>query len=114
MNGLGYSFYEPHSYNNLYLWRNYTQHYANCSCGSNRIEGHAVPAGAFNGGNQYATCLVCGGLASIGFVGPLVFDDLPITSNGSFILPNGVTVLAEDDYVAYFDGALTFNYQGLN
>ena len=111
--GLSYSFAEQHSYNDSYIWFNYTTHRENCACGANRLAGHVVADGSFNGG-QYATCLRCGGPASMGFVGPLVLDDLPITSNGSFILPNGIIVLAEADYDAYFNDTLVFNYPNID
>ena len=97
-----------HDYDASYFWRNYTQHRANCVCGANRLEGHAVSSGAFVKGNQYATCLLCGGPASMGFVGPLSLNDLPRSANGSFILPNGVVVLVDEDLDAYLNGTLVF------
>ena len=97
-----------HDYDMFYVWWSYTQHRASCVCGANRLEGHAVASGSFIGGSQYATCLSCGGPASIGFVGPLSLNDLPRSTNGSYILPNGVVVLIEEDYDAYFNGTLVF------
>lgn len=36
---------------------------------------HVVPANAFQNGEQYATCLLCGGQATIGIVYQNIFDD---------------------------------------
>lgn len=35
-----------------------------------------------------------------------------VTENGSYILPNGITVLAEADVEAYLNGTLRFYRQG--
>ena len=35
-------------------------------------------------------------------------DDLPISVNGSYILPTGVVVLVDEDIQAYLDGILIF------
>ena len=103
---LTFSTYHTHSYS--YLWKSYTQHRTNCVCGINRLEGHAVSSGSFIQGNQYATCLLCGGPASMGFIVPLSLNDLPRSANGSFILPNGVVVLVDEDFDAYLNGTLVF------
>lgn len=107
--GLNYSFYQSHLYNDSYIWFSYTQHRAICECGSGHMSAHAISSESLNPGSQYAYCLLCGGLASIGIT-PLSTNELPNTPNGSYILPNGVVVLAEDDYEAYFNDALVFNY----
>ena len=39
---------------------------------------------------------------------PLSNNNLPYTINGSYILPNGVMVLVDDDIDAYLDGTLVF------
>ena len=76
--------------------------------------GHVVSSNSFNPGNQYATCLLCGGLASIGFIGPFSLEEYPTSINGSFILPNGVVVLVDEDYDSYLDGTLVFNYPNID
>lgn len=98
-----------HDYDRNYVWKNYTMHYASCSCGASTTQGHAVSSGAFNSGNMYAPCLLCGGQASMGFVGPnTLSDSQQRTTNGSFILPSGVIVLVDEDYEAYIAGTLEF------
>ena len=102
-----------HSYDD-YIWNSYTQHQKKCSCGvSGGYEPHVVEQGSYLPGQQYATCLLCGGLASIGFVGSNGVQSLPHTINGSIILPNGVIVLASVDVEDYFDGELIFIYQDI-
>lgn len=106
-----------HSYGSPYLWRNYTQHRATCSCGNTQLQPHIVAEGSFSNLQQYATCLLCGGLATIGFAG---MDGLSrgglttITTNGSYILSNGVIVLVEDDVSLFMDGLLSFNDSYIN
>lgn len=98
----------PHSYNDSFTWKNDRQHLARCSCGVTQMKGHAVRAGSFVGG--YATCIQCGGRASVGIVDPGPFSNttLPCSANGSYILPNGVIVLVEADIAAFLQGTLVF------
>ena len=103
-----------HYHNYLYTWVNYTKHRKICSCGSNVLEGHAVESGSFGPGQQYATCIMCGGLASVGFIEPSLRVGYPTTLNGSYIIPNGVVVLVEDDIESYLDGTLVFIYPNVN
>lgn len=101
--------YHSHNYGAPYVWKNYNQHKSTCLCGETHQEPHAVSSTSF-GGQQYATCLLCGGLASIGFIGPMAKGTLPTTINGSFILPNGVVVLVDTDIDSYLHNALIFYY----
>lgn len=97
----------PHSYNDSFTWKNDRQHLARCSCGVTQMKGHAVRDGSFVGG--YATCILCGGRASVGFVPfPNESSTLPCSVNGSYILPNGVIVLVEADIAAFLQGTLVF------
>lgn len=76
------------------------------------MKGHAVRDGSFVGG--YATCILCGGRASVGFVQyPPESSTLYRTANGSYILPNGVIVLVEEDIEAFFQGTLVFTKNAL-
>ena len=97
----------PHTYDDSFTWKNDRQHLARCSCGVTQMKGHAVRDGSFVGG--YATCILCGGRASVGFVQyPPESSTLYRTANGSYILPNGVIVLVEEDIEAFFQGTLVF------
>ena len=100
-----------HDYDTNYEWINYTSHTVECSCGeAERTEPHAVASGSYRPGQIYATCLLCGGLAEMGFVQwPINSSAITkVTINGSFILPNGVIVLEDEDFEAYLNGTLVF------
>ena len=102
-----------HSYGSPYVWYDYTQHYETCSCGATHLQAHAVN-GPIGPNQHYGTCIFCGGSALIGIVGPLGNRSYPTTINGSYILPNGVIVLVDEDIDSYMNGTLVFNYIGIN
>ena len=64
---------------------------------------------AFNNGEQFAMCLRCNEMVTIGAVLDNI-NGLLTTTNGSYILPNGIIVLVEEDYESYFNGTLEFTY----
>ena len=66
--------------------------------------------GSFTGGTMYATCLLCGGRVSRSPQIILSVNQLPHTENGSYITPDGIIVLADEDMETYFDGTLEFVY----
>ena len=99
-----------HDYDGNYEWVSYTMHSVECCCGEVTTQGHAVASGSYNTGQRFATCLLCGGLAEMGFV-QLTINSSAVTNvtiNGSFILPNGVIVLEDEDLEAYLNGTLVF------
>ncbi len=99
-----------HSYTHSYEWQSLTGHDCYCSCGEHIHGAHVVEQGSFGGGQQqFAICLLCHGSASVGVTGPNAVGELPHTQNGSYILPNGVIVLVEEDMEAYFAGTLVFS-----
>lgn len=102
-----------HDYDRNYEWVNNTTHSVECSCGAETTQGHAVSSDAFNNGQRYATCLLCGGVAEIGLIEYTINSSeiTQITSNGSFILPNGVIVLVNEDLEAYLNGTLIFYHK---
>lgn len=123
--GLEYTFYEEHtivtngcvecgthihSYTHRYIWQSETQHGCLCACGDITTGSHVVKHGAFNGTSEYAICLLCKGRVFMGNLNSVI-TDLPHTENGSYILPNGIIVLVEEDIEAYMDGSLVF-YSG--
>lgn len=83
-----------HSYHAPYVWVSSTQHSAVCDCGAIKNLPHAVRQGS----NR---CLLCGGIADQGFVQMGIGVTPSIFENGSYILPNGVIVLAPED-VTFF------------
>ncbi len=95
---------------NSYVWRDLTFHDEMCTlCGPNPAT-HVVSINDFNTKKppKLYTCMICGGPASAytPFYGKN--DLLPHTINGSLMLPNGIIVLADEDWHAYLEGKLVF------
>lgn len=74
-------------------------------------EGHAVTYEDYSDGNSVVTCIVCNiqldkddDMFMVNYTNPA-----QTTINGSYILPNGIVVLKEEDILAYKEGALVFN-----
>ena len=99
-----------HSYTHRYIWISETRHGCLCACGDRTTSSHVVKQGAFNGTSEYAICLLCKGRVFMGNLNSVI-TDLPHTENGSYILPNEIIVLVEEDIEAYMDGSLVF-YSG--
>lgn len=98
----------PHDYTYDYVWKNGKQHNATCICGEGKAQPHAVSSGVTQPGS-FKLCLFCGGRVEMGFI---KFDGETISlvsDNGSYILPNGVIVLEEEDMEAYVRGTLKFH-----
>lgn len=93
--------HEEHTYN--YTWLNTKQHRNSCKdCDYTIISGHTVAPDAFEGGNKYANCLLCGGRAEMGFVvGPNSYSN-----NEQSKVINGILVLSNMDYERYLKGGL--------
>lgn len=89
-----------------YTWLNNTQHRRKCDCSGTVTEGHAISEDAFNNGSQTATCLLCGGVATIGFIQNS--NIIKVSDNGSYILSNGIVVLKEVDISPYLNHTLVF------
>ena len=100
---------DNHNHNYVYEWDNNIRHKKTCGCDHTGYEPHVLPANAFNNGQLFAFCLRCNGRVMIG----VIYDNLNnllSTSNGSFILPNGIVVLVEEDYEEYLNGTIVFEY----
>lgn len=91
------------SFTHRYISISTTQHRAICECGNYRLQGHIVASGS----NK---CIICGGTADMGFIQMDLNNTMVemVTSNGSFILKNGIIVLVEEDVKKYFSGELVF------
>ena len=97
-----------HYYHDHYSWQSFIQHKAYCACGTYANRPHVTSSNAFQNGEQYAECSECHGLASVGIIYGMIQNIFPYTLNGSFILPNGVIVLVDEDYEAYMNDTLVF------
>lgn len=92
-----------HSYDASYSWYNSINHIANCECGTYQFMPHAVVQGT-------TICIQCGGQADMG-INPYSINSTNVnyvTDNGSYILPNGVIILVEEDIEDYLKGTLLF------
>lgn len=101
-----------HNYRSSYTWVDGTQHKAYCECGEYKLQKHYVASTSpflyAIGPGQYKTCLYCHGRADMGFVLSQGIRNSFATPNGSYILPNGVCVIAPNDMDALFNGTLVF------
>lgn len=99
-----------HDYDKNYVWMDLRTHTAECDCGVMTAQPHVVSNNSFSSGSSYAACLLCGGNAEIGFTQLNINSSIinKVTNNGSFILPNGVIVLQDEDIEAYLNGTLKF------
>ena len=101
-----------HDYDYNYVWVDYRSHSACCECGKTlpTLQPHAISSGSYKAGQKYAICLLCGGFAEMGFIQLNINSSSVnnVTLNGSFILPNGVIVLQDEDIEAYLNGTLVF------
>ena len=104
-------FKHTHNYNKDYVWLDTKQHSVSCDCGATITQGHAVSANQSPLPTREKLCLFCGGRADYGFVKwePNSSEVTFVTDNGSFILPNGIFVLVDEDIQAYIDGTLKFH-----
>ena len=104
-----------HDYSDSYEYIDTKYHYSICECGAKMKSGHVVAGGAFDDGNRYATCLLCGGRAEMGFVvvpntlsrnvpiydGYELIDGLYYVKETQVI--NGIINLSYNDYKAYLN-----------
>ena len=103
----GFTEQQPHDYSFSYSWFNNTKHTAFCACGDSVKYPHAIVSGS----NR---CILCGGIAS-GGITPFgeaeseTKSSTKTTENGSYIRPDGVIVLVEDDVEAFLNGELVFD-----
>ena len=98
-----------HLHTYMYSWVSNTGHRVNCTCGYSEVKSHVVPADAFGSGEMFATCLLCNGRVTLS-ESIMSIVNLPRSENGSFILPNGVIVLTDEDIESYMNGTLEFIY----
>ena len=107
---------EPHTHSYTdWIYNDRISHIEVCECGNigTKTEAHMISqADLFK---PKARCLGCnalldmGGNGDIGMVpGILSTNYRIVTENGSYILPNGIIVLVEEDIEAYLNGTLIF------
>jgi hypothetical protein len=97
------------SHNYTYLNYSTTKHSVSCDCGYLYYQNHVVKAS--NESLTIKYCMYCGAkIFDIGFgeIGGLSHFGTNKTSNGSYILPNGIIVLTEADITDFENGTLIF------
>lgn len=133
--GLSYSFYENHSFDATHTCtlcgaqysHSYTHHYENyssthheayCECGASVLDFHAanfMQSYIFNG-HIYAPCIFCSATLDLGGNGPIIpvpgSINQMVTDNGSYIMPNGIYVIMEEDLEEFLNGTLVFHPYG--
>ena len=101
-----------HEYTEYEYYSN-TQHIEKCACGAvgTYLSAHTVRSGI----GRFKECIECGGVVDT-FSGPNQLESTinMVTANGSYILPNGVIVLVDEDIEAYLNGTLVFYNRGDN
>ena len=109
--GLTYTFEEKHGDYSYSVSNKSGKHLKRCG-GCNYIieEPHAVSLEDYMDGNNTVTCRGCNRTFDKNS-GQFVINninELQRTENGSYILPNGIIILVEEDIQAYLDGTLVF------
>ena len=92
-----------------YVYLNKLSHRAVCDCGATgTIGAHYTNSGDVDG-DGYAPCSACGYLMDLRDDGSEGLMSIPqVSVNGSYILPNGIVVLVDEDVEAYLAGTLQF------
>ena len=92
-------------------WKYYSKekHIESCECGhiGTYTTVHVAAAGSI--GNFKGLCMYCGAILNFiddGHIGIMSINKYSI--NGSYILPNGIIVLVDEDIEAYLNGTLVF------
>ena len=108
INGLRYCGCGIHThYNDQWIQYDNTKHIDKCNCG---VVGTIKAVSASDTG-RYRNFIECGYLVDLendnAFVESRNFGNT-ISTNGSYKLANGITVLVEEDFEAYYNGSLVF------
>ena len=101
---------EPHThdYSDHYARETSRAHRSYCACGASMLSAHVV-SGSSGGALGIKLCIFCGEIVTAG-QSIMSTTHLPHTENGSYIMPNGIIVLMDEDIEAYLDGTLEFIY----
>ena len=74
------------------------------------MQRHAVSSAGVAGGGSFAPCMGCGYVIDLrdDYSNNIMSLITQVSVNGSYILPNGIVVLVDEDVQAYLDGTLVF------
>lgn len=102
----------PHTHNYTeYAKYSATHHIQACECGATGTVTSPHVVKSAEAGNRLANCMLCGQLILLDNTivqVPGLNSITQVTSNGSYILPNGIIVLVDADIEAYLNGTLVF------
>lgn len=102
-----------HNFNLNYTYVDSKQHRVYCDCGTFKLMGHSVSSSW--DGSTATKCLLCGGKATIGYVGSSsslisLIDNEPYIveyfGNGSYLLSDGIYVISDNDIEDLINGLL--------
>ena len=89
-----------------YSRNNSLTHYVYCECGESNLSAHVVSSGS-GGILTKKICIFCGEIVDKG-LSIITSLQLAHTENGSYIRPDGIIVLVDEDIEAYLNGELVF------
>lgn len=94
-----------HTYNQECVYVNTRNHKTYCLCGQYTLSMHSVRAGESTG--RYARCIGCGAQLDLwSEIYPVQPSAINQEKSGSYILPNGIAVIAEEDMELFERGQL--------
>ena len=97
-----------HTYNQECEYVDERNHRTYCLCGDSTLSLHAVRAGESTG--RYASCIGCGAQLDLwSDVYPVVPYSVSQDREGSYILPNGIAVIADEDMELFERGNLVID-----
>ena len=105
-----FSIEKPHTHTyGPYFYYDNCSHIKHCICGSYVLGNHYIKQSDIIN-NRYAICLGCKARLDLfkDFAENTISAITQVSVNGSYILPNGIVVLVDEDIQAYLDGTLRF------
>lgn len=94
----------------IYVATGSTRHRGSCACGEVVESPHVINASEAS--NRFARCIFCNYILDLNSDNNVINSINPgvqyTTENGSYILPNGIYVLVDNDIDAYINGTLVF------
>lgn len=105
-----------HSYNN-WKYYNSSSHIEECECGAtgHKTKPHIILMEEIR--NNKANCIECKKLLDLNLdraITKYSTSNYKYSKNGSYIIPNGIIVLKEDDVEAYYNNSLIFYNYGFS
>ena len=95
-----------HNHTYYYTPFNSTHHKSTCECGQEILEPHVLRANV--GGGLISRCIFCNAPVITSPLTLLSHQITYVSANGSYILPDGIIVLVDQDIEAFLAGTLTF------